>query len=153
MKYPHHRFFCPQIDPSFPSVPPGFLSSGPNSKCEDPWIAGSGCSYFYTPPQQCFMDHAESWSTNEVNISLNAALAWVTYYIDAVKNVESEKVTEDINKDGSVNMADVVLVAKVFGLTKDDLEFDKKCDLNNDSTINISDIVKLALKFGYTYTS
>ncbi|WP_420848045.1 dockerin type I domain-containing protein [Pseudobacteroides cellulosolvens] len=99
------------------------------------------------------MDHAESWSTNEVNISLNAALAWVTYYIDAVKNVESEKVTEDINKDGSVNMADVVLVAKVFGLTKDDLEFDKKCDLNNDSTINISDIVKLALKFGYTYTS
>ncbi|HEY9061037.1 MAG TPA: dockerin type I domain-containing protein [Pseudobacteroides sp.] len=61
-------------------------------------------------------------------------------------------VIEDINKDGSVNMADVVLIAKVFGSIKGDVGFDAKCDLNYDNTINMSDIVKLALKFGYTYT-
>jgi endoglucanase len=151
LKYPYHRFFCPQIDPLYPSVPPGFLSSGPNSGCQDSWISGSGLNADNTPAQKCYLDHVESWSTNEVKISLNAALAWVTYYLDSKGlNVDPVEIIEDINKDGSVNMADVVLVAKVFGLTKDDPAFDKKCDLNNDGSINMSDIVKLALKFGYS---
>jgi len=93
----------------------------------------------------------ESWSTNEVKINLNAALSWVTYYLD-VSELINESIIEDINKDGSVNMADVVLIAKVFGLTKNDEGFDKKCDINLDGTVNMSDIIKLARKFGYMQT-
>ncbi|WP_050753431.1 glycoside hydrolase family 9 protein [Pseudobacteroides cellulosolvens] len=153
LKYPHHRFFCPQIDPSYPSVPPGFLSGGPNSGCQDPWVSGAGLKVNKAPAQKCYLDHVESWSTNEVKITLNAALAWVSCFLDSQDiTIAPIEIMEDINKDGSVNMADVVLVAKVFGFMKDDPEFDKKCDLNDDGTINISDIVKLALKFGYTYT-
>jgi len=148
---PHHRFFCHQYDDSFPSVPPGFLTGGPNSGCQDEtvrWLMENRA-----PAQKCYLDDVESWSTNEVKINLNAALAWVTYYLDVAELINESEIIEDINKDGSVNMADVVLIAKVFGLTKDDEGFDKKCDLNGDGTINMSDIVKLALKFGYIRTA
>ncbi|HEY9061039.1 MAG TPA: glycoside hydrolase family 9 protein [Pseudobacteroides sp.] len=149
VQYPHHRYFAPQIDPILPSVPPGFLSSGPNSGCEDPWASGAGFKVNKYPAQKCYIDHVESWSTNEVNTNYNASLAWVAAYLST--SDPKFKVIEDINMDGSVNMADAVLVARVFGSTKDTPDFDKKCDLNNDGTINVSDIVKLALKFGYTY--
>jgi len=79
---------------------------------------------------------------------VNAALAWVTFFIDSIENYSPNIVIEDINEDGSINMADVVLVAKVFGLSNGKSGFDNKCDLNNDGVINMSDIVKLALSFG-----
>ncbi|MDP4180686.1 MAG: glycoside hydrolase family 9 protein [Bacillota bacterium] len=156
LKYPHHRFFCPQEDPSFPSVPPGFLSGGPNSGLEDPWVIGAGYSLNNTPAQKCYMDHVESWSTNEVNISWNAALAWVTYYIDAVNKVSVSPTPTtyyyapgDINKDGGVNMTDVMFIARTFGKIKTDPDFDERCDLNMDGAINMMDVMKLALNFGY----
>ena len=34
------------------------------------------------PPMKCFVDHIESWSTNEVAINWNAPFAWVVAYID-----------------------------------------------------------------------
>ena len=100
-----------------------------------------------TPAQKCYADDVDSWSTNEVKINLNAALSWVTYYLDVAELI-NESIIEDINKDGMVNMSDVVLIAKVFGLTRNDEGFDKKCDLNLDGAVNMSDIVKLALRFG-----
>ncbi|WP_050753430.1 glycoside hydrolase family 9 protein [Pseudobacteroides cellulosolvens] len=163
LKYPHHRFFCPQMDPSFPSVPPGFLTGGPNSGCQDPYVASLGLKINRAPAQKCYVDNEESWSTNEVKINLNAALSWVTYYVDVIETIHQLEIIkptieptqsyiiEDINKDGCVNMVDVVLLAKVFALTKVDTGYDIKCDLNNDGTINMSDIVKLAQKFGYIY--
>jgi len=149
LKNPHHRFFCNQYDESFPPVPPGFLTGGPNSGCQDE-IARK-LRENRAPAQKCYVDDVESWSTNEVKVNLNAALSWVTYYLDVAELI-NESIIEDINKDGSVNMADVVLIAKVFGLTKNDEGFDKKCDINLDGTVNMSDIIKLARKFGYMQT-
>lgn len=167
LKYPHHRFFCPQIDPEYPSVPPGFLSGGPNSACQDPWASGAGLKVNNAPAQKCFLDHVESWSTNEVTINWNAPLSWITYYLDTynagvgptvpptngpTNPPSNTKCPEDVNRDGVVNMLDVIEVAKAFSTVRGDVKFNPACDITGDDTINMSDVMKIALKFGYTYT-
>jgi len=37
-----------------------------------------------TPPQKCYIDHTDSWSTNEITINWNAPFAWVTAYLDEI---------------------------------------------------------------------
>jgi len=54
-------------------------------------------------------------------------------------------VPEDFNKDGVVNMADVMLLAQAV------YRYDPIYDLNHDGVINMADVMKLAVKFGYTY--
>jgi endoglucanase len=79
---PHHRFWAHQKDPSLPSVPPGVVSGGPNSGIEDPYakqVGLGGCA-----PQVCYVDHIESWSTNEIAINWNAPLAWAAAFLDDV---------------------------------------------------------------------
>ena len=47
---------------------------------QDPYIrklGKSGC-----PPQTCYVDHIESYSTNEVAINWNAPLAWIAAFLD-----------------------------------------------------------------------
>lgn len=165
LKYPHHRFFCPQIDPAYPSAPPGFLSGGPNSACQDPWASGSGLKG--SAAQLTFLDHVESWSTNEVTINWNAPLSWITYYLDTynggvvppsgnptntpIPSNTNVQVPEDVNQDGAVNMADVMFIARAFGTTTSDTKYDPACDLTKDGAINMADVMKLAMKFGYTY--
>jgi endoglucanase len=168
LKYPHHRFFCPQIDSTFPSAPPGFLSGGPNSGTQDPWASGAGLKVNKAAAQKCFLDHVESWSTNEVTINWNAPLAWITYYLDTYNDGVIPTITpsstptptqptnvlvpEDINQDGVVNMVDVLAIARAFGTVSGDTKFDPACDLTKDGAINMGDVIKLALKFGYVYT-
>ncbi len=80
LQNPHHRFWAHQLDPRFPPVPPGAVSGGPNSSVQDPYaqsIGLSGCA-----AQKCYVDHVESYSTNEVAINWNAPLAWVTAFLD-----------------------------------------------------------------------
>jgi len=82
LQNPHHRFWAHQKDPKLPSVPPGVVSGGPNSGVEDPYakqVGLPGCA-----PQQCYVDHIESWSTNEIAINWNAPLAWATAFLDDV---------------------------------------------------------------------
>lgn len=77
---PHHRFWANQLDETFPSAPPGAMSGGPNSGLEDPHaqtVFPDGC-----PAQKCFVDHIDSWSTNEITINWNAPFAWVTAFLD-----------------------------------------------------------------------
>ncbi|MDP4182401.1 MAG: dockerin type I domain-containing protein, partial [Bacillota bacterium] len=95
-----------------------------------------------------YIDNEQSWSTNVVKINLNAALAWVTYYIDAYGFGP-----EDINRDGAVNMIDVITLAKAFGSNQSGLNFDLRCDLNGDKCINMIDVIKIACKFNSTYAS
>jgi endoglucanase len=76
---PHHRFWAKQKDPSLPGPPPGAVSGGPNSGIEDPYAGPllQGCA-----PQKCYVDHMDSWSTNEITINWNAPLAWVAAFLD-----------------------------------------------------------------------
>jgi len=149
-KYPYHMFFANIFKPASPTVPKGFVVSGPNSHW-DIWATAGG-SVLTPPPQKFYTDSTDSWLTNSVSVDLNAALAWVTAYSDAIGDVEYAPV-EDINKDGVVNMSDVILLAKVFNLNKSDSLFDKKCDLNNDGVINMADVMKIAVSFGSVYSN
>ncbi len=76
---PHHRFWAAQADPTSPPPPPGAISGGPNSSLQDPYAQPrlQGCA-----PQKCYVDHIESWSTNEITINWNAPFAWVTAFLD-----------------------------------------------------------------------
>ncbi len=72
----HSRWFAAQINPELPHPPVGSLSGGPNSSIQDPVAQGlfgaQGCA-----PQKCYIDNIESWSTNEITINWNAALAQI----------------------------------------------------------------------------
>jgi endoglucanase len=86
---PHHRFFANQVDSSFPTAPDGIAVGGPNSGLQDPWVKGSGWLPGEMAPQKCYMDHIESWSTNECTINWNAPVAWVSMYLSSNGNNDS----------------------------------------------------------------
>ncbi len=74
----HSRWYAAQLDPSLPHPPPGTLAGGPNSSIQDP-VAQSllqGCV-----GQFCYIDDIQSWSTNELTINWNAALAHLIGYV------------------------------------------------------------------------
>ncbi len=80
LRNPHHRFWAQQLDQKYPEAPPGAVSGGPNSDIQDPRAKASGLGG--CAPQQCFVDHIEAWSVNEVTINWNAPFAWVAAYLD-----------------------------------------------------------------------
>jgi endoglucanase len=80
MRNPHHRVWGHQKDPRLPEAPPGAVSGGPNSSLQDPYIRKLGMGG--CPPQTCYVDNIESYSTNEVAINWNASLAWSAAFLD-----------------------------------------------------------------------
>ena len=53
---------------------------------------------------------------------------------------ETEQLAEDVNRDGSVNLQDLIFVASQFGQTGDD----NAADVNGDGIVNIADILLVA---------
>jgi endoglucanase len=80
LRNPHHRVWAHQKDARLPEAPRGAVSGGPNSMLQDPYIRKLGMSG--CPPQTCYVDHIESYSTNEVAINWNAPLAWDAAFLD-----------------------------------------------------------------------
>jgi endoglucanase len=86
MKNPHHRIWAHQKDKKLPEAPPGAVSGGPNSALQDPYIrklGKGGCA-----PQTCYVDNIDSYSTNEVAINWNAALAWYVAFLDDIAHAK-----------------------------------------------------------------
>ncbi|MGK5500137.1 glycoside hydrolase family 9 protein [Streptomyces sp. URMC 125] len=75
----HHRFWANQLDPDLPNPAPGSVAGGPNVDIQDPIAQDrlQGCA-----PAMCYIDHIESWATNEITINWNAPLAWIASYAD-----------------------------------------------------------------------
>jgi endoglucanase len=69
----HSRWYANQLNPDLPHPPDGTLAGGPNSFIQDPVAQQrlQGC-----PPQFCYLDHIDSWSTNELTINWNSTMAW-----------------------------------------------------------------------------
>ncbi|GAB3445177.1 glycoside hydrolase family 9 protein [Actinophytocola sediminis] len=75
----HSRIFGRQLDPNSPNPPSGSIAGGANVSLEDPFAADllAGCA-----PQFCYVDDIQSYSTNEVAINWNSALAWMASFLD-----------------------------------------------------------------------
>jgi hypothetical protein len=56
----------------------------------------------------------------------------------------------DLNRDKTVNILDIFLVANAFGSKPDDPNWNATADLNKDGTVNILDIFQVAWDFGKT---
>ena len=61
--------------------------------------------------------------------------------------VEEQVVAGDVNRDGQVNILDLVFVAQQFGK---DVPADSPADVNRDGVVNIFDLVQVAQNFGNT---
>jgi endoglucanase len=76
----HSRWFAHQANAELPHPPRGSLAGGPNSSIQDPvaqqLFGAQGCA-----PQTCYVDHIESWSTNEITINWNAALSQMASWL------------------------------------------------------------------------
>lgn len=80
MERPHHRFWANVRDSSYPKPPPGVLSGGPNNTAMIDPIAidlEGNCTGL-----TCWTDHEDAYSLNEVSIIWNAALVWVSHWLD-----------------------------------------------------------------------
>ncbi|MEV6305241.1 glycoside hydrolase family 9 protein [Actinoplanes sp. NPDC051861] len=77
----HSRWYAAQLDPNLPHPPAGTLAGGPNSSIQDPLAQQklTGCV-----GQFCYIDDIQSWSTNELTINWNAAIAWVSAYVSEI---------------------------------------------------------------------
>ncbi len=53
----------------------------------------------------------------------------------------------DLNKDGAINMSDVMIIANAFNLSSSDPRYNAQNDLNNDGAINMTDVMVIASKF------
>ena len=56
---------------------------------------------------------------------------------------------EDVNKDGVVNIQDLVLVAAAFGQSRD-RNTQQDPDVNRDGVVNVLDLVRVSSSFGQT---
>ncbi len=54
---------------------------------------------------------------------------------------------EDVNKDGTVNMADIMLVATSYNVNSNDPKYNASFDLNKDGAISMNDIMICAAKY------
>ncbi|MDP4179718.1 MAG: alpha-L-fucosidase [Bacillota bacterium] len=59
----------------------------------------------------------------------------------------------DINHDGAINMADIVLIANVFNSVRGDGKYILAYDLNSDGVINMADVIIIASKFNTVVNS
>lgn len=77
----HSRWFAAQLNPDLPHPPVGTVAGGPNQNTSefDPTAAAlfpDGCA-----PQFCYVDDINSWSTNELTVNWNSALAFAASFL------------------------------------------------------------------------
>lgn len=74
---PHHR---PSEADGIPGPIPGYIVGGPNQYLDDPILQ----HYFNqnTPPALCYIDHLDSWASNEIAINWNAPLVFLAGYFN-----------------------------------------------------------------------
>lgn len=67
----------------------------------------------------------------------------------AVAHDDNSTLLEDVNRDGEVNILDLVLVANAFGQSGDRTSATNP-DVNRDGIVNVLDLVRVANRFGET---
>lgn len=130
---PHHR---PSM--AVGSAMPGMLVGGVNQNLEDS-AAKAYCRY--NPPAECWIDNAESYSTNEITIYWNSPLTYLLSLTDASDSTTPTNPTEpsdpnktmygDANVDGKVEIADATLILQYL-TNKDEYSLTAQGMINAD---------------------
>ncbi len=131
---PHHR-------PSMAAgqAMPGMLAGGVNENLED---SAAKAYLATTPDAKCYVDHSESYSTNEITIYWNSPL---TYLMSLIEVEEEASVQGDVNADGSFTVSDVVMLQKyLLGIgTLTDMNAGNIVDSDSSESINIFDLAAM----------
>ncbi len=89
----------------------------------------------------------------------------VTVHVDTVNNVAYGETTDlstftlaipllgDINKDGTVDIYDAIILASAFGSKPGSPNWNLNADINNDGNVDIYDAIILAKNYGNPHTS
>ncbi len=77
-RFLHHRWYATDAASTLPPPPAGTLTGGANAQLNDPFANQllGGCA-----PQMCYVDDAQSFSTNEPAINYVSALAWMASFL------------------------------------------------------------------------
>ncbi len=131
---PHHR---PSI--AVGRAMPGMLVGGVNSDLADPaaqkYLADA-------PAAKCYVDASGSYSTNEITIYWNSLLA---YLLSLTQDVP-KPVQGDVNADGRLNAADIVMLQKYL-LCAGEITDWQAGDLCEDGVLNAFDLAALKKLF------
>ena len=126
-----------------PGIPKGIMPGGPNK------YNGANVSIF---PAKCYMESAAEFTTNEHTTGWNSLLVFMAAFINSISTPPASENSPDLNKDGVVNMTDVILMAKAFNSVRGDNEYIASYDLNSDGSINMLDVIIIAKAFNTVIT-
>ena len=145
VKNPTHRYWCYELDKTLPQAPDGVIVSGPTQDIRDDYmrLLGIVALHSWDPSERYYYDSVEAWSSNSTSLSINASLAWVLSFLqDEVSRFAPEAVVKgDVNSDGKLNMADMVLLRKwLLGIRNTVLTNWKAADLSKDNQLDIFDL-------------
>lgn len=134
-KNPHHR---PSMAKGMPMK--GMLVGGVNSSLED--VAAK--AYLANEPSaKCYVDHSESYSTNEVTTYWNSPLIYLLALTEA-ESGEPIELKGDINLNGVVDAEDILMLKKhILGVSALASEQAIRADINEDGKIDLSDLAEL----------
>lgn len=135
-KNPHHR---PSIAKQ--QTMKGMLVGGVNSSLED---SAAKAYLANAPSAKCYIDHAESYSTNEVTTYWNSPLTYLLSLTSDNDNSADPSMKGDVDLNGSVDAIDFILLKQhLLDATTLTAEQSKNADINEDGYINSLDFVEL----------
>ena len=138
---PHHR---PSM--ALEKCVPGMLVGGVNSNLEDPAALGL---LEDAPPAKCFIDNAESYSTNEITIYWNSPLVALLAGVltDDTASQPQPPVSDDdgvygdFDGSGVADLTDLTILSlHLIGDTKIEENTLKYADVNADGAVNLADL-------------
>lgn len=119
--------------------------------------------YITIPKTLLWCDRAEQWQVRVNNTLIedkktleDTDYTYLYFTFNGTHKVQIEGVHAifdllgDLNSDGTVDIFDVVTVAKAFGSGVEDLDWNPTADLNSDDVVDIFDVVLIAQNFGKT---
>ncbi|MBE6862156.1 MAG: glycosyl hydrolase family 9, cellulase [Ruminococcus sp.] len=130
---PHHR---PSM--AVGKAMKGMLVGGVNSRLED---SAAKAYLANSPSAKRYVDHSESYSTNEITIYWNSPLTYLLSLTEKAGNTSSVK--GDVNADGEFGVADVVAMNYYLVIREHDLIDWQAGDLCEDGVIDSFDLVAM----------
>lgn len=132
---PHHR---PSMAKN--TAMKGMLVGGVNSNKEDSaakaYLAG-------VAPHKCYVDHSESYSTNEITTYWNSPLIYLLALTEGETLPESS-LKGDVKPDNKIDTADVEQLQKyIVKAVKFNSNQMKNADINSDGAVNVIDVTLL----------